>query len=533
MAGLYRRSSGGTSAASVIQEMIEKEERMSIVNGKSWKVMWLSHNVDTEEEQLERMSQLERRSTIEIPHELYMGESENEKLILETAEHNMVALQYASAAMKADRGFVQKVLKVNPYCLCHAAPELLADKEVVLAAVRLAGAALKFAAPSLRADPEVVLAAVENNAGAVRHAAPVLLRDTDFWAKAVKVNALALKYAGQEIRNNRTFCMSAISTTKNFAVMKHVGSKLAKDLDFQVQAVQETGEPGRALQLVHPSVRSRKSIVLSALARDEGALPHAGPELALPLRKQIEESGRGAQDFARYVCTRTPRTLAAMGRRVVAGPEDLEFCGDPERIYPLAQRLFPRWAAAGGDGLSAPLRREHLAELRLLAEAAARAFDAPPKRKAQDLTPLVAKDISAPHRNIGAVFRSGPHKGQPVYALARGLLRGETTAEQLPPLVVGKLAGDYWVLFGYRRLYALHLAVPHASVEVILHDLDAKNAPRPLLASLLLARLTAADPPLRKAAFAGEPRPGGVGRGRDADFCSAILWRKGRMVRVP
>ena len=78
----------------------------------------------------------------------------------------------------------------------------------------------------------------------------------------------------------------------------------------------------------------------------------------------------------------------------------------------------------------------------------------------------MAKDISAPHRNIGAVFRSGPHKGQPVYALARGLLRGETTAEQLPPLVVGKLAGDYWVLFGYRRLYALHLAVPHASVEV-------------------------------------------------------------------
>ena len=52
-------------------------------------------------------------------------------------------------------------------------------------------------------------------------------------------------------------------------------------------------------------------------------------------------------------------------------------------IYPLAQRLFPRWAAAGGDGLSAPLRREHLAELRLLAEAAARAFDAPTKRKAQ------------------------------------------------------------------------------------------------------------------------------------------------------
>ena len=30
--------------------------------------------------------------------------------------------------------------------------------------------------------------------------------------------------------------------------------------------------------------------------RAQGALPHAGPELALPLRKQIEESGRGAQD---------------------------------------------------------------------------------------------------------------------------------------------------------------------------------------------------------------------------------------------
>ena len=81
-------------------------------------------------------------------------------------------------------------VKQDGYALQFASEALRADRGVVLAAVRQDGFAL-HASKVLRGDPEVVLAAVKENGRALRHASEALRADRFLARAAREASALA------------------------------------------------------------------------------------------------------------------------------------------------------------------------------------------------------------------------------------------------------------------------------------------------------------------------------------------------------
>ena len=73
--------------------------------------------------------------------------------------------------------FVLAVVQQNDKALQYADAALKADRDVVLAAVQQDGRALEYADAALRADREIVLAAVQNNERALLFAAYESPRD--------------------------------------------------------------------------------------------------------------------------------------------------------------------------------------------------------------------------------------------------------------------------------------------------------------------------------------------------------------------
>jgi len=105
-------------------------------------------------------------------------------------------------------------------------------------------------------------------------------------------------------------------------------------------------------------------------------------------------------------------------------------------------------------------------------------------------------DILHTHDTVASCFRNGPHRGESVQDLTDKLLRGETQAVDLPPLVLGRLKGALHAVTGNRRLVALkdfiNQSPPGTTVKVrcLVYDLDSGGEVPPVIVAKLISSST-------------------------------------------
>jgi len=98
------------------------------------------------------------------------------------------------------------------------------------------------------------------------------------------------------------------------------------------------------------------------------------------------------------------------------------------------------------------------------------------------------------HGDICRTFRHGVHKGQAVTGLTEKLLAGTSSVRDLPALLAVRLSGQYWVVFGNRRLKALKAYQERSWKQVrarcVVYDIDTGPIPSSLLAKFLASAST-------------------------------------------
>jgi cellobiose-specific phosphotransferase system component IIA len=121
------------------------------------------------------------------------------------------ALQYASAALRDDRGFQLQAVEQGS-ALCGAlryASALRSDRDVVMPLVAQNGNALQHASEALRNDKEVVLAAVAQSGWALQYALDALRNDKEVVLAAVAQRGSALQDASEALQGDKEVVLTA------------------------------------------------------------------------------------------------------------------------------------------------------------------------------------------------------------------------------------------------------------------------------------------------------------------------------------
>ena len=133
----------------------------------------------------------------------------NREFLLAAMTQNVQALSYAEGGFLDNREFLLAAIRENGRALEYAALDLRADRDVVLTAVQADGRVLRCATQELRADREVVLAAVRENGDALQYAASDLCADREVVLAAVRQNGQALRFASEGCRRDRAVVVAA------------------------------------------------------------------------------------------------------------------------------------------------------------------------------------------------------------------------------------------------------------------------------------------------------------------------------------
>jgi hypothetical protein len=138
----------------------------------------------------------------------------NREIVLAAVQHNGLALQYASAALRNDPVIVRAAVQRDGPALEYASEDLRNDPEIVRAAVQQNGRALEFASEDLRNDPVIVLAAVQQNGMALQYASADMRNDPVIVRAAVQQNCWALEYAAAELRADPAIVLAAMQQNR-------------------------------------------------------------------------------------------------------------------------------------------------------------------------------------------------------------------------------------------------------------------------------------------------------------------------------
>ncbi|CAJ1443479.1 unnamed protein product [Effrenium voratum] len=178
------------------------------------------------------------------------------ELFLSELRSSWKALQYASAALRADWAVleiamaqdwrawefaapslqrhpkvVQRVLDADGLALEKMCRQVRGDPQHVLRAVRQTWRALQFAAPDLRKNPSVVRAALAQDVRAMDFADKELLGDHAFAVSAVWLQGLALRYLATSLRGDRE--LVALSCQKDPRAIAFAAPELFGDAKFK------------------------------------------------------------------------------------------------------------------------------------------------------------------------------------------------------------------------------------------------------------------------------------------------------------
>jgi hypothetical protein len=100
----------------------------------------------------------------------------------------------------------------NGYALARLAPALQDDEDVVRCAVANTGMALEFASARLRAYKPVVLAAVQQDGLALHHAHEAMRDDRDVVTAAMRNNFIVYALASPALRGDEVFMLHLFKT---------------------------------------------------------------------------------------------------------------------------------------------------------------------------------------------------------------------------------------------------------------------------------------------------------------------------------
>lgn len=183
-------------------------------------------------------------------------------VVLLAAHPNVNALRFCSYDLLDNEGFASAAIRrCGGECLQFLSHRLRGDVGVVTAAVRACGLALSYARPLLWYDLWVVSTAVQQN-GAALLVAGETLRDDDRVVKlALQSNGLALRGASARLRDHPEFVELAIR--QQSVALEAASPRLADDYAFMRSLVDIDGD---VLAFASPRLRSDRSLALAAAA---------------------------------------------------------------------------------------------------------------------------------------------------------------------------------------------------------------------------------------------------------------------------
>ena len=132
--------------------------------------------------------------------------------MLAAVRQNELALQSASARLKANRQIVLAAIDQNGLALEYASEALRVDIEIVMLAVRQNGLALLSASENLKANRHIVFEAIRQNGLALEYASDALKADREIVLAAARQNGLALEYASDALKADREIVLAADSS---------------------------------------------------------------------------------------------------------------------------------------------------------------------------------------------------------------------------------------------------------------------------------------------------------------------------------
>ena len=171
-----------------------------------------------------------------------------------------IALNFTSAALRADREIILKAVSTHGESLMYASSALKNDREVVLTAVKESGLSIKYASELLKRDRELVLAAVRQSGDALEFLSGEFQDDDEVVSEAMRTSGGALQYASLRMRDNKGIVLQAVQ--QDGASLEHASSDLQADKEVVLAAVQQKGW---AIRHARGTARTDKGIALAAV----------------------------------------------------------------------------------------------------------------------------------------------------------------------------------------------------------------------------------------------------------------------------
>jgi G:T-mismatch repair DNA endonuclease (very short patch repair protein) len=270
-------------------------------------------------------------------------------VVLLAAHPNVTALRFCSHDLLDNEGFASAAIhRCGGECLQFFSHRLRGDVGIVSAAVRTCGLALAYARPLLWSDLWVVATAVQQNGAALLVAAEALCDNESVVKLALQNTGLALRGASARLRDHPDFVELAIR--QQSMAMEAASPRLADDYAFVRSLVDIDGD---VLAFASPRLRSDRSLALAAAASAKFAfeLHHlrldprllVDDELRVEMALRNQRNGIGAST---HMLTQELRCRIANGMTVEQTDAIAALCGS------FAARL-PRNM---DDDVSGPLR---------------------------------------------------------------------------------------------------------------------------------------------------------------------------------
>ena len=270
-------------------------------------------------------------------------------VVLLAAHPNVTALRFCSHDLLDNEGFASAAIhRCGGECLQFFSHRLRGDVGIVSAAVRSCGLALAYARPLLWSDLWVVATAVQQNGAALLVAAEALCDNESVVKLALQSTGLALRGASARLRDHPEFVELAIR--QQSMAMEAASPRLADDYAFMRSLVDIDGD---VLAFASPRLRSDRSLALAAAASAKFAfeLHHlrldprllVDDELRVEMALRNQRNGIGAST---HMLTQELRSRIANGMTAEQTDAIAALCGS------FAARL-PRNM---DDDVSGPLR---------------------------------------------------------------------------------------------------------------------------------------------------------------------------------
>eukprot|EP00928_Gymnodinium_smaydae_P031219 TRINITY_DN22984_c0_g1_i1.p1 TRINITY_DN22984_c0_g1~~TRINITY_DN22984_c0_g1_i1.p1 ORF type:complete len:580 (+),score=100.99 TRINITY_DN22984_c0_g1_i1:60-1799(+) len=213
-------------AAVLASVLVSSETEIMLIHRSQEQVEWL--------QSMQEIRSRFEKTPYNVPSLLKSAPAEicdDRLIVLEAVSLNALDLQYASSALKADRGVVSAAALKCPMALQYASPELLSDFDFGLELVNSCGLLLEILADNLRSNVTIVLAAVSQNGMALRHVPDDLLENREVLDTAFARGCCLRKLQFSPCRLNDRIDVVRAAARRDRTSIKYASQRLRSDRD--------------------------------------------------------------------------------------------------------------------------------------------------------------------------------------------------------------------------------------------------------------------------------------------------------------